>query len=147
MGFLESESLLFLSNFNIEFGRVTLHIGDGSKSLAWILIGFILCLIFKNTMERLYSFELNNKKIVQSTDKIIKIGKTEYKILSLLMSRPENVFSRDQIIDYVWDNNPNIDDRTVDVHISRLRKIFKEDYHGNCKIETVHGFGYCIRKD
>ena len=88
-----------------------------------------------------------NKKVVQSTDKIIKIGKTEYKILSLLMSRPENVFSRDQIIDYVWDNNPNIDDRTVDVHISRLRKIFKEDYHGNCKIETVHGFGYCIRKD
>ena len=88
-----------------------------------------------------------NKKIVQSTDKIIKIGKTEYKILSLLMSRPENVFSRDQIIDYVWDNNPDIDDRTVDVHVSRLRKTFKENYHGNCKIETVHGFGYCIRKD
>ena len=88
-----------------------------------------------------------NKKVVQSTDKIIKIGKTEYKILSLLMSRPENVFSRDQIIDYVWDNNPDIDDRTVDVHVSRLRKTFKENYHGNCKIETVHGFGYCIRKD
>ena len=88
-----------------------------------------------------------NKKIVQSTDKIIKIGKTEYKILSLLMSRPENVFSRDQIIDYVWDKNPDIDDRTVDVHVSRLRKTFKENYHGNCKIETVHGFGYCIRKD
>ena len=88
-----------------------------------------------------------NKKVVQSTDKIIKIGKTEYKILSLLMSRPENVFSRDQIIDYVWDNNPDIDDRTVDVHVSRLRKTLKENYHGNCKIETVHGFGYCIRKD
>ena len=88
-----------------------------------------------------------NKKVLQSTDKIIKIGKTEYKILSLLMSRPENVFSRDQIIDYVWDNNPDIDDRTVDVHVSRLRKTFKENYHGNCKIETVHGFGYCIRKD
>ena len=88
-----------------------------------------------------------NKKVVQSTDKIIKIGKTEYKILSMLMSRPEHVFSREQIIDYVWDNNPNIDDRTVDVHVSRLRKTFKENYHGNCKIETVHGFGYCIRKD
>ena len=88
-----------------------------------------------------------NKKVVQSTDKIIKIGKTEYKILSMLMSRPERVFSRDQIIEYVWDNNPDIDDRTVDVHVSRLRKTFKENYHGNCKIETVHGFGYCIRKD
>ena len=88
-----------------------------------------------------------DKKVVQSTDKIIKIGKTEYKILSMLMSRPEHVFSRDQIIEYVWDNNPDIDDRTVDVHVSRLRKTFKENYHGNCKIETVHGFGYCIRKD
>ena len=88
-----------------------------------------------------------NKKNVKSADKIIKIGKTEYKILSMLMSRPEHVFSREQIIDYVWDNNPNIDDRTVDVHVSRLRKTFKENYHGNCKIETVHGFGYCIRKD
>jgi len=88
-----------------------------------------------------------NKKVVQSTDKIIKIGKTEYKILSMLISRPEHVFSRDQIIEYVWDNNPDIDDRTVDVHVSRLRKTFKENYHGNCKIETVHGFGYCIRKD
>lgn len=88
-----------------------------------------------------------NKKVVQSTDKIIKIGKTEYKILSMLMSRPEHVFSRDQIIEYVWDNNPDIDDRTVDVHVSRLRKTLKENYHGNCKIETVHGFGYCIRKD
>ena len=88
-----------------------------------------------------------NKKVVQSTDKIIKIGKTEYKILSMLMSRPEHVFSRDQIIEYVWNNNPDIDDRTVDVHVSRLRKTFKENYHGNCKIETVHGFGYCIRKD
>ena len=88
-----------------------------------------------------------NKKVLQSTDKIIKIGKTEYKILSMLMSRPEHVFSRDQIIEYVWNNNPDIDDRTVDVHVSRLRKTFKENYHGNCKIETVHGFGYCIRKD
>ena len=82
-----------------------------------------------------------NKKNVKSADKIIKIGKTEYKILSMLMSRPEHVFSREQIIDYVWDNNPNIDDRTVDVHVSRLRKTFKENYHGNCKIETVHGLG------
>lgn len=84
------------------------------------------------------------KKVLKSNDNEIRIGKTEYKILSLLLSRPENVFSRAQIIDYVWENNPEIDDRTVDVHISRLRKTLSDSYNGKCKINTVHGFGYCI---
>ena len=89
----------------------------------------------------------NDKKILQATDNIVKIGKTEFKILSLLMSRPENVFSRDQIIDFVWNNMPDIDNRTVDVHVSRLRKVLNDNYHGTCKIHTVHGFGYCIRNN
>ena len=84
------------------------------------------------------------KKVLKSNDNNIRIGKTEYKILTLLLSRPENVFSRAQIIDYVWENNPEIDDRTVDVHISRLRKTLSDSYNGKCKINTVHGFGYCI---
>ncbi len=88
-----------------------------------------------------------NKKVLKSNDNNIRIGKTEYKILSLLLSRPENVFSRAQIIDYVWENNPEIDDRTVDVHISRLRKTLSDNYNGKCKINTVHGFGYCIRNN
>ena len=46
------------------------------------------------------------------------------------MSRPENVFSRDQIIDFVWNNMPDIDNRTVDVHVSRLRKVLNDNYHG-----------------
>lgn len=87
-----------------------------------------------------------NKKTLQTADKNIKIGKTEYSILTLLMGRPENVFSRDQIINHVWNNNLEVDDRTVDVHMSRLRKILKNNYSGQCKIETVHGFGYCIKK-
>ena len=87
------------------------------------------------------------KKVLKSNDNEIRIGKTEYKILSLLLSRPENVFSRAQIIDYVWENNPEIDDRTVDVHISRLRKTLSDSYNGKCKINTVHGFGYCIRNN
>ncbi len=85
-----------------------------------------------------------SKKVLKSNDNNIRIGKTEYKILTLLLSRPENVFSRAQIIDYVWENNPEIDDRTVDVHISRLRKTLSDSYNGKCKINTVHGFGYCI---
>ena len=88
-----------------------------------------------------------DKKVLKGNNKDIRIGKTEYKILSLLLSRPENVFSRAQIIDYVWENNPEIDDRTVDVHISRLRKTLSDSYNGKCKINTVHGFGYCIRNN
>ncbi|NDD48358.1 MAG: response regulator [Alphaproteobacteria bacterium] len=88
----------------------------------------------------------HDKKIVQVADNKIKIGKIEYKILSLLLSRPEHVFSRDQIIDNVWNNETYIDDRTVDVHMSRLRKNFKENYKGTCNINTVHGFGYSIGK-
>ena len=91
--------------------------------------------------------DANDKKILQATDNIVKIGKTEFKILSLLMSSPENVFSRDQIIDFVWNSMPDIDNRTVDVHVSRLRKVLNDNYHGTCKIHTVHGFGYCIRNN
>ena len=87
-----------------------------------------------------------NKKTLQIADKNIKIGKTEYSILTLLMGRPENVFSREQIINHVWKNNLEVDDRTVDVHMSRLRKILKDNYEGNCSINTVHGFGYSIGK-
>jgi len=88
----------------------------------------------------------HDKRIVQVADNKLKIGKIEYKILSLLLSRPEHVFSRDQIIDNVWNNETYIDDRTVDVHMSRLRKNFKENYKGTCNINTVHGFGYSIGK-
>ena len=87
-----------------------------------------------------------NKKTLQIADKNIKIGKTEYSILTLLMGRPENVFSREQIINHVWKNNLEVDDRTVDVHMSRLRKILKDNYEGTCSINTVHGFGYSIGK-
>lgn len=88
----------------------------------------------------------HDKKLVQVSNRKLKLGKTEFKILSLLLSRPEHVFSRDQIIDSVWNNETYIDDRTVDVHMSRLRKTFKENYEGNCAINTVHGFGYSIGK-
>lgn len=88
----------------------------------------------------------HDKKIVQAADNKLKVGKIEYKILSLLLSRPEHVFSRDQIIDNVWNNETYIDDRTVDVHMSRLRKNLKDNYKGICNINTVHGFGYSICK-
>ncbi len=58
-----AESLFFLSFFNVEFGKVTIHIGDGSKSLKWIVIGFILCLMFENSMEKINKFQLLNRNV------------------------------------------------------------------------------------
>lgn len=74
-------------------------------------------------------------------NKEILLGPTEYKILAFFMQRPERVFTRDQLIDFIWGNSVYIDDRTIDVHIGRLRKQLestKQDY----LIQTVRGVGY-----
>jgi two-component system phosphate regulon response regulator PhoB len=86
----------------------------------------------------------NNTKEVTVEGSQIKIGKIEYKILSMLLSRPKYVFSREQIIESVWDNNSLIEDRTVDVHVSRLRRSIKKMNSNRNLIKTIHGFGYSI---
>ena len=86
----------------------------------------------------------NNTKEVTVEGSQIKIGKIEYKILSMLLSRPKYVFSREQIIESVWDNNSLIEDRTVDVHVSRLRRSIKKMNSNRKLIKTIHGFGYSI---
>jgi two-component system, OmpR family, phosphate regulon response regulator PhoB len=118
------------------------------------LIARINSLIRRSNLKSKLSFQEfydifidHNKRIVRAGDVILKVGKIEYNILSLLMTRPEHVFSRDQIIEKVWNNESYIDDRTVDVHVSRLRKTLKSNYKGICKISTIYGFGYSIRKD
>ncbi|MBS7816955.1 phosphate regulon transcriptional regulator PhoB [Wohlfahrtiimonas chitiniclastica] len=74
-------------------------------------------------------------------DQEVELGPTEYKLLSFLMQRAERVFSRDQLIDHIWGNDVYIDDRTVDVHIGRLRKQLEKG--GVAKmIQTVRGAGY-----
>ena len=71
----------------------------------------------------------------------IDLSKTEFKLLKLFMENPEKVFSREQILDAVWDMNAYLSDRTVDVHILRLRKLLKP--HGvDGMITTVRGSGY-----
>ena len=99
-------------------------------------------------IQKYCDLEINNsKKEVLANGQIIKVSKVEFNIISLLISRPEQVFSRNQIIDKVWGNEKYIDDRTVDVHVSRLRKLIKSNYKGQCKIKTVHGFGYSLTKN
>ena len=71
----------------------------------------------------------------------INLGPLEYRLLEFFMTNQERVFSREQLLDRVWGNNVYVEDRTVDVHIRRLRKSISID--GNDKyIQTVRGAGY-----
>ncbi len=71
----------------------------------------------------------------------IALGPTEYRLLSFFLHNSERVYSRSQILDRVWGGNVYVEERTVDVHIRRLRKALSK--HGHDKlIQTVRGAGY-----
>ena len=76
-------------------------------------------------------------------EKLIKIGPTEFKILHLFLKNLNKVFNRNLIMDKIWGNKSEIDDRTVDVHIKRLRACLAP--HGYDKIvRTIRGEGYSV---
>jgi len=85
---------------------------------------------------------LNNRTQEVAVDRVlIELTRTEFRLLKLFMSNPEKVFSREQILDAVWGINAYLGDRTVDVHILRLRKLLKP--HGVAgMLKTVRGSGY-----
>jgi len=71
----------------------------------------------------------------------VMLSPTEYKLLYFFASNPDKVYSRNQLLDSVWGDNVYVEDRTVDVHIRRLRKIL--DAQGCADlVQTVRGFGY-----
>lgn len=74
---------------------------------------------------------------------IIKLGPTEFRLLSVLISRPGRVWPRAQLIDLVWDHDSDIDERTVDVHIGRLRRALMKDDFPDI-IRTVRSVGYSM---
>ena len=74
----------------------------------------------------------------------VELGPTEYRLLIAFLKQPDRVFSRDQLLDMVWGISANIDTRTVDVHVGRLRKIIDEAV-GKSTIRTVRGFGYALK--
>lgn len=78
---------------------------------------------------------------VSFQDIVLKLGPTEYKLLQHLMTYPERVHSRGQLLDKVWGDHVYIEERTVDVHIKRLREALglASEY-----VETVRGTGYRI---
>jgi two-component system phosphate regulon response regulator PhoB len=71
----------------------------------------------------------------------IDLGPTEYRMLEFFMQNPERVFARAQLLDRVWGGNVYIEERTIDVHIRRLRKAL-EGVQLDCLIQTVRGAGY-----
>ena len=78
---------------------------------------------------------------VTAEDTEFSIGPTEFKLLHFFMSHPERVYSREQLLDNVWGRNVYVEDRTVDVHIRRLRKAISPKGHDRL-IQTVRGAGY-----
>ncbi|MFT4045918.1 MAG: phosphate regulon transcriptional regulator PhoB [Solimonas sp.] len=71
----------------------------------------------------------------------IRLGPTEYRLLHFFISHPERVYTREQVLDRVWGQNVYVEERTVDVHIRRLRKAL-EPFGYDEMIQTVRGSGY-----
>jgi two-component system, OmpR family, phosphate regulon response regulator PhoB len=71
----------------------------------------------------------------------VPLGPTEYRLLHFFMEHPERVYSRSQLLDRVWGGNVYVEERTVDVHIRRLRKAL-EPFSRDGLIQTVRGAGY-----
>jgi len=83
------------------------------------------------------------RKRVARGGREISLGPTEFRLLEFLMERPGRVFSREQLLDGVWGNDVYIDERTVDVHVGRLRKALIRGDESD-PIRTVRGSGYSL---
>ena len=77
----------------------------------------------------------------QGQAQAVKIGPTEIKLLHFFMTHPERVYSREQLLDRIWGQGIYVEERTVDVHIRRLRRIL-EPFSIEHYVQTVHGAGY-----
>ncbi len=80
---------------------------------------------------------------VTRADQLLKLGPTEFRLLSTFMEKPGRVWTREQLLDRVWGRDIYVDTRTVDVHIGRLRKALCQ--HGGADpLRTVRGAGYAL---
>ena len=87
-----------------------------------------------------------SKMQVFRNDQLIKLGPKEFKLLTLLAERPGHIFSRQKLLDTVWGVGIFIEDRTVDVHMSRLRKALRINKNDIDLIRTVRDGGYGLLK-
>jgi two-component system alkaline phosphatase synthesis response regulator PhoP len=90
------------------------------------------------TEETLQEIVINRDKyVVEKSGEIIHLPRKEFELLALLASRPDHVFERDTILDKVWGSDIVVGDRTIDVHVRKLREKIGDNY-----IKTVKGIGY-----
>ena len=82
---------------------------------------------------------------VTAGGKIIELAPTEFRLLHFFMTHPERIYSRAQVLDHAWGDHVFIEERTVDVHIRRLRKALEPSGHDRF-VDTVRGSGYGFRK-
>jgi two-component system phosphate regulon response regulator PhoB len=82
-------------------------------------------------------------KRVHRGEREVKLGPTEFRLLEHLMKSPGRVYDRMQLLDMVWGRDAEIDDRTVDVHVGRLRKVLSRGEEQD-PIRTVRGAGYAF---
>jgi two-component system phosphate regulon response regulator PhoB len=96
--------------------------------------------------ERLYAGDLDLDRItrrVRRGERNIHLGPTDFRLLEYLLEKPGRVFSRAQLLDLVWGRSAEVDERTVDVHIGRLRKRLSKGREPD-PIRTVRGAGYAF---
>jgi two-component system phosphate regulon response regulator PhoB len=84
-----------------------------------------------------------DRKRVSRAGRDVELGPTEFRLLEFLLERPGRVFSREQLLDGVWGDSVYIDERTVDVHVGRLRKALIRGREAD-PIRTVRGSGYAL---
>ena len=83
---------------------------------------------------------------VMVDDERVDLGPTEFRLLHFFMKNPERAYSRGQLLDHVWGDTVYIEERTVDVHIRRLRKALEPSEHDRL-VKTVRGVGYRFAVD
>ena len=93
------------------------------------------------------TLEIGGLQLDQNTHRVtvgnleLSFTPTEYRLLHFLMTHPERVYSRSQLLDNAWPNDSFVEERTVDVHIRRLRKLLEPSGHDRL-VQTVRGAGY-----
>ena len=111
------------------------------------LIARIRAVMRRNSAGGDQQLEAGNLRLDQESHRVtisgepVALGPTEFRLLQFLMGHPERVYSRNQLIDQVWGGNSYIEERTVDVHVRRLRKALERERHDRL-IQTVRGVGY-----
>ena len=102
-------------------------------------------------VQTFYDVTVNRAQMtVERSGQPIHLGPKEFKLLTILMERPGQVFSREQLLDRVWGHGVYVEDRTVDAHLSRLRKALNQAPDGEAErpdiVRTVRGAGYALKQ-